>query len=189
VFRLEPETRVPEFEPVLAAAARLRASEILVHGADPDESRLVETFSALCEIAARHGLQVNLEPMPWVEVSTVARAKRILDLARRKNSALLIDAIHFFRADNSFDELQNVSLRYMQFCDAHPGRPADMQEMIRQARGDRLFPGEGALDLKGLLGALPPDLPISLEIPVAKPMPPIERARRALQAARAFLAC
>jgi len=189
VFRLEPETRVPEFEPVLAAAARLRASEILVHGADSDESRLVETFSRLCELASRYGLHVNLEPMPWVEVSTVAKARRILEKVSLKNCALLVDAIHFFRADNRFDELQNVSLRYMQFCDAHPGRPADMQEMIRQARGDRLFPGEGGLDLRGLMNALPPDLPISLEIPLAQPMPPNERARRALQATRAFLAC
>lgn len=76
----------------------------------------------------------------------------------------------------------------MQFCDAHPGRPADMQEMIRQARGDRLFPGEGALDLRGLMAALPGDLPISLEIPLATPMPPNERARRALHATKAFLA-
>ena len=46
-------------------------------------------------------------------------------------------------------------MRYVQFCDAHAGRPADMQEIIRQARGDRLLPGEGALDLRGLLHAPP----------------------------------
>src|SRR5438034_4142705 len=28
-------------------------------------------------------------------------------------------------------------LRYMQLCDARPERPADMQEIIRQARSDR----------------------------------------------------
>lgn len=188
VFRLALETRVLDFEPVLAAASRLRASEILVHGADPEEARLVETFSRLCELASRYGLHANLEPMPWVEVSTVGKSRRILDKVSLKNCALLVDAIHFFRADNRFDELQDVPLRYLQFCDAHPGRPADLQEMIRQARGDRLFPGEGGLDLKGLLAALPADLPMSLEIPVAKPMPPGERARRALQATKAFLA-
>jgi sugar phosphate isomerase/epimerase len=57
-----------------------------------------------------------------------------------------------------------------------------MQEIIRQARSDRLMPGEGALDLPGLLRALPADLPLSLEIPYAKPMPPLERARRAREA-------
>jgi len=62
-----------------------------------------------------------------------------------------------------------------------------MQELIRQARGDRLFPGEGGLDLKGLLAALPAGLPISVEIPHAKPMSPLERARRALAATQALL--
>jgi sugar phosphate isomerase/epimerase len=63
-----------------------------------------------------------------------------------------------------------------------------MQEIIRQARGDRLFPGEGGLDLRGLLRAMPPDLPISVEVPYARPMAPLERAKRALSATREVLA-
>ena len=63
-----------------------------------------------------------------------------------------------------------------------------MQELIRQARGDRLFPGEGGLDLRGLLAALPHDLPMGLEIPHAGGLQPHERARRALQATRKLLA-
>jgi hypothetical protein len=55
-----------------------------------------------------------------------------------------------------------------------------MEEIRRQAREDRLMPGEGELDLAGLLAALPSDLPICLEIPYARPMPPLERARLAL---------
>jgi sugar phosphate isomerase/epimerase len=187
VFRLAAETRVAEFEPVLAAAARLRASELLVHGADPDESRLTETFGQLCELAARYQLSANLEPMPWVEVSNVAKAKRLLDAAGRDNAALLVDAIHFFRADNRFDELKGTRLNYMQLCDAKAERPNDMQEMIRQARGDRLFPGEGGLDLRGLLRVLPADILLSLEVPVAAKIEPFERARRALDATRKFL--
>ena len=42
-------------------------------------------------------------------------------------------------------------------------------------------------DLDLLLNALPPDLPVSLEVPVAKPMDPLARARRALEATCRFL--
>ncbi len=128
--------------------------------------------------------------MPWVDVSNIAKAMRILDGAARPNGGLLVDAIHFFRAGDSPQALAKVPrrfLRYMQLCDARPERPADMQEIIRQARSDRLFPGEGGLDLKGLLGALPAGIPISLEIPVAKKIEPLERARRALAATNAIL--
>jgi sugar phosphate isomerase/epimerase len=187
VFRLAPETRIADFEPVLAIAARLRATDLLVHGADPEESRLVETFGALCDLAARYGLAANVEPMPWVEVSTVAAAKRLLAAAARPNSAVLVDAIHFYRADNNLSDLRGAPTRYLQLCDAHAGRPSDVQEIIRQARGDRLFPGEGALDLKGLLAALPANLPLSLEMPIARKMEPFARAKAALEATQRFL--
>lgn len=187
VFRLAPDTVVGDFERHVASASRLAAKELLVHGADPDEGRLVENFGRLCDLAARYRLNVSLEPMPWVEISNVRKAKRLLAAAGRANAALLVDAIHFFREDNRFDELEGVRANYAQLCDAHPGRPAEPRELMRQARSDRLFPGEGALDLQGLLAALPSGLPLSLEVPVAQPLPPMERARRALAATRRLL--
>jgi sugar phosphate isomerase/epimerase len=190
VFRLTPETKINEFESAMAAAQRLGATELLVHGADPDQSRLIETFGRLCDLAARYGLAANLEPMPWVDVSNVAKAMRILDGAARGNAGLLVDAIHFDRAADTPQALAKLDrrrLRYMQLCDARPERPADTQEIIRQARGDRLFPGEGGLDLKGLLCALPAGIPLSLEIPVAQKLEPLERARRALAATKRLL--
>jgi sugar phosphate isomerase/epimerase len=190
VFRLTRETKVADWERVLAISQRLGASDILVHGADADESRLTETFGRLCELAGRHRLRANLEPMPWVDVSNVAKALRVLRGAGKANSGLLVDAIHFFRAGDSLDELRNVPreyLHYAQLCDARREKPADMQEIIRQARGDRRFPGEGGLDLRGLLAALPADIPLSLEVPVAEKLEPLERARRARAATAAIL--
>ncbi len=190
VFRLTPQTNIKEFEAVMATAQRLGATELLVHGADSNATRLIETFGRLCDLAAGYGLSANLEPMPWVDVSNLAQAMRILDGAARANGGLLVDAIHFFRAGDSPQALAKVPrrfLRYMQLCDARPERPADMQEIIRQARSDRLFPGEGGLDLHGLLAALPAGLPLSLEVPVSRKMEPLERASRALEATKAIL--
>jgi len=190
VFRLTPQTNIKEFEAVMATAQRLGATELLVHGADSNATRLIETFGRLCDLAAGYGLSANLEPMPWVDVSNLAQAMRILDGAARANGGLLVDAIHFFRAGDSPQALAKVPrrfLRYMQLCDARPERPADMQEIIRQARSDRLFPGEGGLDLHGLLAALPAGLPLSLEVPVSRKKEPLERASRALEATKAIL--
>lgn len=191
VFRLTAQTRVEAFEPAMATAQRLGATELLVHGADADETRLIDTFGRLCELAARYGLAANLEPMPWVDVCNVDKAMRILDAAGQPNSALLVDAIHLDRAGDTPRSLSRVPpqrLRYVQLCDAPAKRPTDLQEIIRQARADRLFPGEGGLDLIGLLAALPDRIALSLEIPVARKMPPLERARRALEATKAILA-
>lgn len=186
VFRVAPQTRVADWESALATAQRLGATDLLAHGDDPEHQRLVQAFGELCALAARYGLRVNLEPMPWVEVSTVERAKRLVAESGAGNAAVLIDPIHFFRADNRFEDIPKA-MNYAQICDAHPGRPTDIQEIIRQARSDRLFPGEGALELRRLLGALPVDLPLSLEVPVSRPMSPQDRARQALEAMRRLL--
>ena len=188
VFRLGPETEVGDYEPMLAIAARLRASDLLVHGADPDRSRLADSWGRLCELADHYGLAANIEPMPWVEISTIAKANRVLELAPRDNAAVLPDAIHFFREANHLEELATTKMRYVQFCDARREKPASMDEIRRQAREDRLMPGEGGFDLAGLLAALPRDLPLCLEIPYAKPMAPLERARLALAKTRSLLA-
>ena len=45
-----------------------------------------------------------------------------------------------------------------------------------------------ALDAHWMLRALPAHLPVSVEIPYAKPMAPLERAKRALSATREVLA-
>jgi len=177
VFRLEAETKVADYEEAVAVSARLGASQLLVHGADESEARLIDSFGRLCDLAGKYKLGVNLEPMPWVAISTLAKAKRILDGACRRNGACLADAIHFFRADNRLDELRGVPMNYVQFCDARAGRPADMQEMIRQARFDRLPPGEGALPLYEFLNEIPGQLPISLEVPMTRNLPPLERAK------------
>ncbi|MBS0551207.1 MAG: sugar phosphate isomerase/epimerase, partial [Proteobacteria bacterium] len=66
-----------------------------------------------------------------------------------------------------------------------------MDEILAEARAERLFPGEGGLDLLGLLRAVPRDLPLSIEVPthaLARTVGATERARRALAATRRVLA-
>ena len=79
----------------------------------------------------------------------------------------------------------------MQFCDVPAAIPPTMDAILAEARGERLFPGEGGVDLVGLLRAVPRDLPLSLEVPtltLAKTVGATERARRALAATKRVLA-
>ena len=74
---------------------------MLVAGNDPDESRLVERFAALCDLGAPLGLTMNLEPMPWTDVKTLQQGARVIARAGRPNAGVLIDPIHFDRASNT----------------------------------------------------------------------------------------
>jgi sugar phosphate isomerase/epimerase len=193
IIRLKPETAVAEYLPAMETAARVGAKHLLVAGNDPDERRLTDRFGELCDAAAQLGLTANLEPMPWTDVKTIVQAARILTAAGRANCGVLIDPIHFDRAGSRVADIAAVPpewFRYLQLCDAPVERPADTAGLLFQARAERLFPGEGGLDLRGILRALPHDIPLSLEIPtekLAQTVGAVERARRALAATKRLL--
>lgn len=79
----------------------------------------------------------------------------------------------------------------MQFCDAPAVIAPTMAEILAEAHAERLLPGEGELDLIALLRAVPPDIPLSIEVPthrLARSVGATERARLALAATRRVLA-
>ena len=193
IFRLRPDTIVADYTAALETGARLGARHALVAGNDPDEARFVDRFAAFCDLAGRLGLTANLEPMPWTDVKNFGQAVRVVVAADRRNAGVLIDAIHFDRGGNRAEEIATAPaewLHYLQLCDAPAERPRDTETLLYQARAERLMPGDGGLDLAGILRAVPPAIPLALEIPMytlAKTVPAVERARRMLDKTRVLL--
>jgi sugar phosphate isomerase/epimerase len=195
ILRLKPQTVVADLERILAVGAEFGASELLVAGNDPDEQRLTEHFAELCDLAARYGLHPHLEFMPWTDARNLQQAARIVENAGRENGGVLVDAFHFDRSGSRLEELAKVApsrLRYAQLCDVAGPRPADMAEILRQARNERRFPGDGDCDLQGLLRGLPADIPLSLEIPTVQLLEQgvsgLDRAQMALDKTMELLA-
>jgi len=194
ILRLKPETAVEDFEAVFATAARLGAGNALIADNDPDPRRFADNFAATCDLAATYGIVANLEPMPWTEAKSFAQGIELVRRANRRNSGVLIDALHFDRGGSTVAEIASAPaelIRYIQICDAPAERPTEVAELLRQARADRLLPGEGGLDLAGILRNVAPATPVSMEIPqeaLLGKVPAVERARRALDATKRLVA-
>jgi sugar phosphate isomerase/epimerase len=194
VVAFRPETDIAAFSAFFETGARLGARHILVAGYDPDLVRFVNRFAEFCEAAARHGLSGDLEFMPWTAVPDLVTAKRIVEQTGQANAGILIDALHFDRSQSLIGDIAGIPadrLHYWQLCDAPAERPATTEGLLHTARAERMFPGEGGLDLIPLVRAMPADIPISLEVPtltLAKTMDAEARARRALAAARGVVA-
>ena len=194
IFRIRPDTRVADYEAAIATAARLGASELLVAGNDPVEARLIDTFAAFCDLAGRYGLGAGLEFMPWTDAKDLSQAARIVAATGRDNAGVLIDPFHLSRSGSRVEDIASIPpsrLRVMQFCDVPAAIPPTMDAIVAEARAERLFPGEGGVDLVGLLRAMPRDVPLSVEVPthtLGRTVGAIERARRALAATRRVLA-
>jgi sugar phosphate isomerase/epimerase len=194
IVAFRPETDIASFAAFLETGERLGARNILVAGYDPDLNRFADRFAGFCEAAARHGLTADLEFMPWTCVPNLATASQVVAQAGQPNAGILVDALHFDRSNSSTAELARVPvgrLHYWQICDAPAERPTTTEGLIHAARYERMFPGEGGIDLKSLARAMPADIVVSIEVPtveLAKTVDARTRAQRAIDAARKVIA-
>ena len=193
-LRFEPAQPVGVPEGFLEVSARLGARNVLVMSAEPEEARTIDRFGDLCDRAAAYGLHVCLEFAIYTGVRTLAQAAQVVARSKRPNASVLIDALHFSRSGGMPAHIASVDpalFRYAQICDAAPEMPDpdDTPALIREARTGRLLPGEGALPLADLVGALPDGLPLAVEAPcrTTADLPAVERARRAHQALSTLL--
>ena len=165
-----PETEIAAFSAFFETGARLGARHMLVAAYDPDLVRFADRFTAFCDAAAPYGLSADLEFMPWTFVPDLAAAKRIIMPMGTANAGILVDALHFDRSNCRTGDLADVPaprLHYWQLCDAPAEHPATTEALMHAARCERMFPGEGGIDLVSLARAMPADITVSLEVPDA----------------------
>jgi sugar phosphate isomerase/epimerase len=190
-----PGTGPDDWRPALAAGAALGARTFSVVGVDPDRGRLTDTLSRLTADAAGHGIVPTLEPISYQPVSRVAEAAAI---ARAAGCAVLLDALHIQRGGSSIDDVRALEpslVPCLQICDGPLATPESLELPARlplgmtadgsvlqvEARASREVPGEGEFPLTELLAAVPPDTPISVEVPNATltaRLSPVEFAAR-----------
>jgi sugar phosphate isomerase/epimerase/4-hydroxyphenylpyruvate dioxygenase-like putative hemolysin len=188
--RIGPDENPDDLQRVLEAGAELGARHVIAQLPDPDRNRKIDRYAQLCQMARPLGLTVDLEFPSWTETPDLTEATRVLRAADQPNAGLLIDLLHFTRSGSSVDDLRELPSEWFHFahvCDAPPGLPPAKADLIHTARFERLYPGEGGIDIDAILASLPPGIPYALEIPRAQLVAQIggkEHARLAIAAAR-----
>ncbi|WP_433766425.1 sugar phosphate isomerase/epimerase family protein [Pseudomonas putida] len=166
---LKPQVDVAGFASLLESGAQLGARCLTVSGDDPEPSRLVDNFAALCHLAAGYGLRVDLEFMRWRHIGNLQQAVALIAAAGQDNGGVLLDALHLFRSGGNAAAVAQLDRRYLhgvQWSDA-PAQAPTGEGILREAREGRLPPGQGQLALSELLDALPPEVHWSVEVPCA----------------------
>ncbi len=168
--KIEPDTDIPALESFVAAGAELGAKEIIAAPYDPDLDRLADRLAALSALAGRYGLKVSLEFFPWTCVPDVLTVQAVVQKAG-PDVGILADSLHFDRSESSTEQLRALDrnrLRFAHLCDAPVHPPYSNEDLLFAGRAERLPPGDGQIDLRGFLKALPADLPIALEVPMTQ---------------------
>ncbi|WP_046176303.1 sugar phosphate isomerase/epimerase family protein [Domibacillus indicus] len=185
---IDPKSYLPAME----AAAELGGRHVLSSVWTKDGSLALERFAELCELARPFGLTIDLEFVPIAGVSTLADAVKLLRSANQENNGLMIDIHHFHRSREKLEDLDQLPCEWFHFahvCDASAAIPESKEEMTRILREERLYIGEGGIDVASILSRIP-QVPYSIELPHAKRLRELgyeEFARRCLQSAKQYL--
>jgi sugar phosphate isomerase/epimerase len=171
--------QLEEFELGLEVAKALGARAVNVLVFDADAARGEESFARFCERAGAYGLGVTLEMFRKSAVDRLEIARRLLTTPSPRSGAtpprrggdeprasLNADVLHLVRCEASPGDLSALRpelIGLMQLSDGKLALHEAMEEV--EAREERLIPGEGEFPLREFIAALPPDVPLSLEVP------------------------
>jgi len=186
-FALTPRLEVASYAAGLERAERLGSRVGNARFVDDDQARLVDNFARLTELAARHGVELSIEFTGFGDTGALGRALDVIRQAGR--GKISIDPLHVVRTGTPLEALRQLGpgmIGYVQFCDGRLDGTPDAYS--REAGFDRMPPGEGEFPLVDLLGLIPPDMPISLEVPQEpdrlRGVSVLDRCRRAVDGMR-----
>jgi len=191
-YYLSEKTSLSHLLANVEAARRTGAPLILQGCFEPDLARVGGLLRDYARAAADAGVRIALEFMPMSTLKSIDDAQRVIADSGARNVGLLVDSLHLARSGAGAAEVRALDpecIYLTQLCDA-PAVRAQSTTLFDEAMSGRMYLGDGGLDLRGLVAALPPDAEIELETPVVADaaQPAAERARRAAERAGAFFA-
>jgi sugar phosphate isomerase/epimerase len=192
-FNLTPEVVPEDFRPAVELGAELGATSLVAINAwDPQRSRALDNFAALCRIAAEFGMKVNVEFISMGKVRTLEDAVAFITDSGQSNVGVTVDALHLVRTGGTADDTRKVDpklIGYVQICDGPAGLARE--EWNDEGFEQRQVPGEGEFPLADIIAAVPPGVVIAAEVPQRSRreagVSAAERARLAVEGTRRLL--
>jgi sugar phosphate isomerase/epimerase len=177
----------------LDVMAELGAAQVNTVSFDPDRNRTFDQLAMLTEMAAERGIGTTMEMAPGLTIGDLSAVTSAIEHVGRPDLRLLVDTMHWARSGYGAAELHELEpekIGYVQLSDTTL-KPR-MKSYLEEAMYERMAPGDGELPLAEMLGAVPDDVVVGLEIPMRglaeSGVGPMDRLRPCVAAARELLA-
>jgi 4-hydroxyphenylpyruvate dioxygenase len=119
-----------------------------------DDALAAEQLRALAERAAEHGIRIAYEALAWgAHVGDCRHAWRIVRDAGHPNLGLCLDSFHILARGTdpyAIETIPGEKVFFLQLADA----PALPMDVLYWSRHYRCFPGQGDLDVAGLVASV-----------------------------------
>jgi len=202
-FSLVPEDNYPfmlkraEYQLVLCHSLEI-SDLVLVPSMNPDGivtgaviDKTVRTVGLVSKMAKKMGVRVDLEIVgnPSFSLRKIDEALIVLERLQDENVFLALDNLCLYEGENETDEVRKIPVEKIAIVHANDARKKSVRDYTLQ---ERLFPGDGDLELKTFYGILKEKEyrgPVSVEIFNEEiwAKDPKEAAQRAWQSIQRFL--
>jgi sugar phosphate isomerase/epimerase len=139
---------------LLAAAEALRAHHVKVGDFYHEQfsmSRLIESFAVLCADAAKHGMKIGFEVMPFAMIDTLKDSLAMVRGAGAKNGGIAFDVWHLAKMRVPFEELQKFPPEFLVSVELNDGTFQAPWSLHEDTVNHRRFCGEGEFDVKSFV--------------------------------------
>lgn len=186
-FNLTPEADTESFRQALECGAALGARTVTaIVWENADRTDALTKYRRTCDMAAEHGIRVNVEFFAACKsLYGIAAVRDFVRDAARTNGGIVLDILHLMRTSGGLEGLDWIDpemIGAIQICDGF----ADLQGDVLDEALNRMLPGTGEFPIRDMLDWAPADLVIGVEAPQAAlfgKVPPEERARSMYEAA------
>ncbi|MFG2426839.1 bifunctional sugar phosphate isomerase/epimerase/4-hydroxyphenylpyruvate dioxygenase family protein [Streptomyces sp. NPDC048590] len=136
----------------LGTETLLVCSSVSPYAAD-DDALAARQLRRLAELAQEHGIRVAYEALAWGRhVSTYEHAWRIVESADHPALGICLDSFHILARGSEVTGIEAIpgeKIFFVQLADA----PLMSLDVLQWSRHHRCFPGQGDLDVTGLVRA------------------------------------
>ena len=193
--RILAETDPKTYVPAMETAAELGGRHVISSAWTTDRTDrnfIVERYAEICDLARPFGLTVDLEFPTISRLTNLQETADIVRAANCDNGGILIDTLYFHFAKVGLEELDVLPPDWFHFLhinDTVKKIPTTREEMTHIIRDERLYVGQGCIDITAIIDRLP-QIPFSIELPNAKQVKELGvegHARRCLETAKRYL--
>jgi len=154
---------------------------------------LAERFAGVCDRAARHGLRVGLETLPWTDIHDVGLAWEIASRSGRSNGGPVYDTWHLNRGGTTEEMIRAVPPDRVVAIQINDGYYEVAESDFEDTFKRRALPGHGDFGIAAfveLAEALGVTAPVGVEVlnDELRTLSPAEVARLGIDATRKVLA-
>ena len=143
----------------------------------------INLITGLCTRAARYGLKVSIEFLPWSPIGNLTQALALAEAVGQSNFGVNIDLWHHFRSGGTLSQLRTLAPEAIAAVQVNDIAPEPWANVIEETSLGRILPGEGVGEIEECLSALYASGvrgPVNVEVFSAELMglPALEAAQR-----------